>query len=118
MLDTLVISFVEIIDLVTILIIFYSFLVAVCSFVAHHTHKAFNWPKHSKKLSTIRVKLGEYLLLALEIFICADIILSVKDPSVEHLMQLGVIVLIRILIAYFLQKEIFEIEEHKLQKKD
>jgi uncharacterized membrane protein len=61
------------------------------------------------KIKKIRILLGENLLLALEIFICADIILSVQDPSMEHLTQLAIIVAIRIVIAYFLQHEIKEL---------
>lgn len=90
MLDSLVMALVTIIDIVTILLIFYAFLQAVIQFVFHHLYKAIAWPKrfHGKEVRKIRVKLGEYLLLALEIFICADIILSVKDPTIEHLTQL------------------------------
>jgi uncharacterized membrane protein len=70
------------------------------------------------KVKKIRIQLGEYLLLALEIFICADIILSVQDPSLEHLTQLGIIVVIRIVIAYFLQHEIKELSGEKYSKPD
>lgn len=118
MLDNLVLHLVSVIDFVTILIIFFSFAHAVVAFVGYHTHKVFDWPKDSKKLTTIRIKLWEYLLLALEIFICADIILSVKDPTIEHLTQLWVVVVIRILIAHFLQKEVTDLQLIKDLKKE
>lgn len=109
--DLLVEYMVEIIDLLTVLIIFFGFSYAIVLFVFHHTHRRWKRPTWSVSLHRIRVVLGEYLLVALELFICADVILSVKDPSVEHLTQLGVIVLIRIMIAYFLQRELAHISE-------
>lgn len=107
--DKLVHVLVEIIDVVTISIIFYSFAYAIISYVGFHTHKWFKRPKRAQNFNKIRLQLGEHLLFALEIFICADIILSVKEPTVEHLTQLGIIVIIRIIIAYFLQREINEL---------
>lgn len=109
MANQLVDILVEIIDLVTIAIIFWSFSYAVIQLVLHHTHEFFGvWLKWMK-VKKIRIILGENLLLALEIFICADIILSVQNPSMEHLTQLSIIVAIRIVIAYFLQHEIKEL---------
>ncbi len=115
MTDGLVTVFVEIIDSITILVIFLSFCYAILHYVMHYTFKCFWRPKgkNTKWMNAIRMKLWENLLFALELLICADIILSVQDPSVEHLTQLWIIVLIRILIAYFLQREIHEIEDHQ-----
>lgn len=106
---------VEIIDFITISVIFVSFCWAFLSYLFHHSWKAFGRPKHkeTRGMNTIRLKLWQNLLFALELLICADIILSVQDPSIENLLQLWAIVIIRILIAYFLQREIHEIEEHK-----
>lgn len=103
---------VETIDMMTIVIIFYSFMRAIYQFLIHHTNRWFNYPKNPTSFNKIRVELWEYLLLALEIFICSDIILSVKEPTIEHLTQLSIIVIIRIVIAHFLQKEISELHDH------
>lgn len=102
---------VQIVDVVTILIIFFGFCYALFLLLAHHTHIRFSYPVRGISLHRIRVTLGEYLLLALEFFICADVILSVKDPSYEHLVQLGIVVIIRIMIAYFLQRELQNLKE-------
>lgn len=102
----LVNTMVPVIDGVTVLIIFISFVYAIVHLITYHTHLYFNWPAKTVEFNTIRIKLGEYLLFALEIFLCADIMLSVADPSIEHLTQLAIIVVIRTAIAYFLQKEI------------
>lgn len=109
MIDSLVHVLVETIDVVTIVIIFYSFAVAIISYLLFQSHRRCKIPRKAKNFNKIRLDLGEQLLFALEIFICADIILSVKEPSVEHLTQLGIIVVIRIVIAYFLQREIKEL---------
>lgn len=106
MTDHLVEVLVEIIDLVTIIIIFGSFAYAAIQLILHYTYALFHTWLKWMKIKKIRILLGENLLLALEIFICADIILSVQDPSMEHLTQLAIIVTIRIVIAYFLQHEI------------
>lgn len=111
--DHVVHMFVEIIDFVTIFIIFGSFLYAVISYLLFHVHRLSGRPKICDDFNKIRLQLWEHLLFALEIFICADIILSVWDPSFDHLMQLGAIVIIRIVISYFLQREINQLHSDR-----
>lgn len=111
MLYLLIDYIVQVVDVVTIIIIFFGFCYALYLLVAHHTHIRFWRPIRWISLHRIRVTLGEYLLLALEFFICADVILSVKDPSYEHLAQLGIVVIIRIMIAYFLQRELQHLKD-------
>lgn len=102
---------VAVIDIMTVLVILYWFVFAIYMFVKMHMDNLF-WEKHtSVDLSVIRVKLWSYLLLALELFIAADIILTIGDPSVEHLVQLWAIVIIRIVISHFLQKEMTELTD-------
>ncbi len=55
---------------------------------------------------TIRLKLGSYLVLALEIFIASDIIKTVITPTWESLGILGAIVAVRTVLSYFLTKEL------------
>ena len=108
---------VQIIDVVTIVIIFFGFSYALYLLLVQHIRKFFWRTSRPISLNRIRVVLWEYLLLALEFFICADVILSVKDPSYEHLTQLGIVVVIRIMIAHFLQRELQHLEE-KEKKSD
>ncbi len=54
----------------------------------------------------IRERLGAHLLLGLDIFIAADVIKSVAAPNWENIGMLGAIVVIRIVMSYFLEKEI------------
>ena len=59
-----------------------------------------------KQLQRIRHGLGTYLLLGLEFMIASDILHSVIAPQLESVLELGALVLVRTLIAYFLGKEL------------
>lgn len=57
----------------------------------------------------IRIKLGSYLVLALEFFIAGDIVKTVITPTWESLGILGAIVVIRTILSYFLTKDLKKI---------
>lgn len=57
----------------------------------------------------IRIKLGSYLVLALEFFIAGDIIKTIITPTWEGLGILGSIVVIRTILSYFLTKDLKKI---------
>ena len=57
----------------------------------------------------IRVKLGSYLVLALEFFIAGDIVKTIITPTWQSLGILGAIVVIRTILSYFLTKDIKKI---------
>ncbi|MBI2271270.1 MAG: DUF1622 domain-containing protein [Bacteroidetes bacterium] len=61
----------------------------------------------------IRIQLGTYLLLGLEFLIAADIIHSAHNPQLESLYVLGLIVLIRTVISFFLNREL---EQNSIKK--
>ncbi len=54
----------------------------------------------------VRHGLGAHLLLGLEIFIAADIISTVVSPTWDKVGILAVIVIIRTILSYFLEKEL------------
>jgi len=54
----------------------------------------------------LRQVLGYYLLLGMEFLIAADIIDTLMNPSVQDLIVLGAIVLIRTIISYSLNAEL------------
>lgn len=57
--------------------------------------------------STLRRNLGRVILLGLEILIVADIVRTViVDPSIESVVVLGLIVVIRIVLSFSLEVEI------------
>jgi uncharacterized membrane protein len=57
----------------------------------------------------IRIRLGSYLVLALEFFIAGDIVKTVITPTWDALGILGAIVVIRTVLSYFLTKDIKKI---------
>lgn len=59
-----------------------------------------------EKESEIRYHLGRYLLLGLDFMLSADIIHTIHKPVLTELYVLAIIVAIRTVISYFLQKEI------------
>ncbi|WP_423363351.1 DUF1622 domain-containing protein [Mycoplasma sp. P36-A1] len=56
----------------------------------------------------IRAYLATYILLGLELFIVADIILLIVSPDQTELMILVVVVVVRTLISFFLEKDFRE----------
>lgn len=61
---------------------------------------------NAEKESEIRYHLGRYLLLGLDFMLAADIIHTIHKPVLTELYILAIIVAIRTVISYFLQKEI------------
>jgi len=57
----------------------------------------------------IRLKLGSYLVLALEFFIAGDIVKIIITPTWQSLGILGAIVVIRTILSYFLTKDLKKI---------
>lgn len=57
-----------------------------------------------------RVVLARYILMALEVFIVADILMTLLSASFSDLLFLGFLVLVRSVISYFLEHEIRQIE--------
>ena len=59
----------------------------------------------------MRIEMGSYILLSLEILIISDVIHSAISHSVEDFYGLGLLVVIRTAIGFFLGKEIKELRE-------
>ena len=58
----------------------------------------------------IRMHLTSRIVFGLEFLIAADILATVLDPSQEELIMLAVVVVIRTVLGYFLEKEAIEFE--------
>jgi uncharacterized membrane protein len=54
----------------------------------------------------VRYDVGYHLLLGLEFLIAADIVNTVVEPTLEELAILGGIVLIRLVLGFFLHREL------------
>ena len=72
---------------------------------------------HKIPMGKIRIKLGHYLVLALEFLVAKDILESIVNPSYQGLITLWAIVAIRTVLSYFTNKEIAEVrEEMKIEE--
>ncbi len=61
---------------------------------------------HTKSLDQIRLTLGKYLSLGLEIFIGKDIVTTILSPTWQEIEMLGAVVAIRIVMNFFLTRDI------------
>ena len=104
------ISFV--IGLISFAIMAYGALLAIVNLIKAEISR-FSGKFNIERVSVIRRNFGNYLLLGLEFLIAADIIQTIITPTLEELAILGGIVVVRILLNYFLYKEI---ENVKLMK--
>ncbi len=65
---------------------------------------------HMNVLNKIRLDFGYYILLGLEFLVAADIIETILKPTTEELIELGGIVAIRIILSFFLTKELNDLK--------
>ena len=86
-------------------IIVYGALLAAVAFARVESGRLFKSVTHKKKWQ-VRQEFGAYILLGLEFFIAADIIMTIMKPTLLDVAILGAIVIIRTLISYFLNKEL------------
>lgn len=63
----------------------------------------------------MRIELGKTLLLGLEILIISDILHSIVKRTVEELIMVAITVAIRIVLSYFLDRELFRLGGHDVQ---
>ncbi len=59
----------------------------------------------------IRLHLGSNILLGLELLIISDLLHSIASRTLEDLAIVGVLVVIRVALAFFLDREIRHLEE-------
>lgn len=96
----------EIIDLIAILFILWGLVKALFDYFALRIK---NKALSSNDVQNIRCYLGTYILLGLEIMIVADLIKTVLNQTIDDLIFLGGIVIIRTILSYFLNKEISDV---------
>ncbi|MBD2461454.1 DUF1622 domain-containing protein [Oscillatoria sp. FACHB-1407] len=68
-------------------------------------------------IETIRLQLGEVLILGLEFTVASDILRTAVAPTRQDILNLGAIVLLRTLLNYFLELEIKQGEEARLEER-
>lgn len=99
---------VEIIDLVGVLVLLFGFVKIFLKYLKTEFKKIAHTP--IRMLQKIRCEMGIYILLGLDFLIVSDIIQTILDLSIEEIIKLSSLILLRTIISYFLGKEIVEIE--------
>jgi uncharacterized membrane protein len=103
------------VEIVSFAVMIYGGLLALILFLKNELGR-FNGKFNLSTLTKIRIDFGNYILLGLEFLIAADIIETILKPTNQELLELAGIVVIRILLSFFLTKEINELgKEHKEQ---
>ena len=68
------------------------------------------------RLSSVRLKFGTWLALALEFQLGADIVATTVDPTMQSLTELAILAAVRTFLNFFLQKEL-ENEERMISER-
>ena len=94
------------IGIIALVIILWGVINGTVEFVRVEFSKKHQGEQEDTLLGQARYHIGYHLLLGLEFLIAADIIRTIVRPTLEELGILGTIVIIRIVIGYFLGREI------------
>ncbi|QHB32249.1 DUF1622 domain-containing protein [Yersinia canariae] len=94
--------------------LFLEFLSVICVFVGlvKSLPTAITNVKNQSILHLMRTRFGTWLALALEFQLAADILATTINPSMEELIKLAIIAVIRTFLNYFLSKELDSAESN------
>jgi uncharacterized membrane protein len=95
------------VDITGAFIMIWGFLMAVYGFI--HALLRKGEAERFRCLQKVRCNLGIKLVFALELMIISDLLQSIVSRSMEDLLMVGALVVIRTVISFFLNKEIEEI---------
>jgi uncharacterized membrane protein len=97
------------VDFLAILIALVGVLRFLFAFIAAETVR--EAPARIRRIELQRMELARYILASLEVLIVSDIIHTALTFSLDDLLFLGLLVLIRSLISFFLDRELRDIRE-------
>ncbi len=97
------------IDLVGIAILIFAALKFIVHFVGFEI-KRLHGLECVEGIRNLRLQLGSYILLSLEFIIISDIIQSAISRNLDDILSLGVIVIIRVALSFFLGRELNEVK--------
>jgi uncharacterized membrane protein len=97
------------IDLVGIAILIFAALKFIAHFVGFEI-KRLHGLECVEGIRNLRLQLGSYILLSLEFIIISDIIQSAISRNLDDILSLGVIVVIRVALSFFLGRELNEVK--------
>ncbi len=102
----------DIIDLLVVLMLG----VWVIAIIIMSTRDFFKGKDPTQITYDVRVGLGPLILLALEFLIVSDVLHSIASRTLEDLAIVGAVVVVRVVMAYFLDKELGRLEEKQEKK--
>ncbi|MFZ1321128.1 MAG: DUF1622 domain-containing protein [Ignavibacteria bacterium] len=97
------------ISYMSLIVIAYGSILGIFSFVRNELGRI-KGTYSLKRLNTVKIDFGYYLLLGLDFLIAADVVRTTLENTMQDLMILGLSVVIRTLLSYFLGREITEDE--------
>lgn len=103
-----------VIDLTGSLIMVWAFIASVVSVVGSELRRG-GARNRFRDLQVARCELGTKLVFALELMIVSDLLQTIISRSIDDLIFLGGLVVIRTTIAYFLNREIQEVHAELAQ---
>lgn len=106
-------------NFISIIILVWGVVISVYDFIHSETTHV-DHVRAARNNNFIKNFLGSYILLSLEILIAADIIESIINPTIEDILRLAAVVVIRTVISYFLHQELKDAleDEHRISKID
>ena len=97
------------IELIGIAILVYAAIRFIAHFLAFEI-KRLRGLECVREIRSLRMGLGSYILLSLEFIIISDIIMTTISMNMDDLLALGVLVMIRIVLSFFLGRELIEVK--------
>lgn len=91
----------------SMLVIAYGSILAILKFILNEVSRI-NGKFSFKRLNTAKINFSYYLLLGLDFLIAADVIRTIVENTMQDLMILGLSVLIRTILSFFLGREMKE----------
>ncbi len=104
-----------VIELFAVLLLFVGLAKFAWDYLASELTRA-DMVTRTSRANLARIVLARYILMALEVFIVADILATVLSASFASLLFLALLVLVRSVISHFLEKEIRFIRSEERSK--
>ncbi len=98
-----------VVDLVGISILVYAAMKFIVNFLGFEI-KQMRGLDCVEGIRDMRLRLGSYILLSLEFIIISDIIMTGISRGVDDLLALGLLVIIRVALSFFLGQELSDVK--------
>lgn len=100
----------EFIDLIGIVIVLYGFVISLIKLLRMEAGRWLGRNGGIVECEHVRLELGTYILLGIEFMIASDIINTVISRTIDSLIFVAALVVIRTAISFFLGRELAELE--------